>query len=164
MERTIGNGEYPDLDAAFATWNRLRGGRIAPRRADIDPPDFVAVLPRILLADVFRSGSEVDFRYRLSGTGICNVHGADLTAMRPQDLRPPDYGALVHGHYCDAVTTKRPALHLFLLDRETTSRSYARLLLPLSEDGVNVSMLLAIDSAKQNPRELRLFFDGHPLT
>ena len=163
-KRTIGGGEYPDLDVAFATWDRLRGDSIAPRRTDIDPADFVAVLPRILIADVFHTGDEVDFRYRLSGTGICNVHGSDLTAMRPQDLRPPEYGALVHQHYCDAVASRRPALHLFLLDRETTSRSYARLLLPLSEDGTRISMLMAIDSAKQNSRELRLFFDDHPLT
>ncbi len=163
LVREIGSGEYPDLDKSFLIWDRLRGDRLAPARADFIPEDFVAVLPRMMLADVVREGGELDFRYRLSGTGICDVHGADPTNMSAKDFKPPSYAAMIHQHYTEAVHTARPVLHLIMLDTSIKSRCYARLLLPLSDDGANVTMLMAIDSEKQNTRELRRYFEQNPM-
>jgi PAS domain-containing protein len=59
---------YPDLPDALEYWERKRGARFAPARADIEPLDLVQVLPRIMLAEV--AHDPVEFRYRLSGTGI----------------------------------------------------------------------------------------------
>jgi hypothetical protein len=138
-------------------WEQKRGERFAPRRADIDPSDLVAALPRIMLVDVIPA-VPVDFRYRLSGTGICDVHGTNHTRMRPRDLKPPPYGALIHEHYADCVQRRVPLLHLVVLDIDDRELSYARLLLPLSEDGVAVTMLMAIDSKEQNTRALKEYF------
>lgn len=163
LRRRIGAGEYPDLDEAYATWDRLRAGRPAPRRADMSPADFRKVLPRMMLADVLPAGGGSEFRYRLAGTGICDVHGADPTGLGPRDLAPPAYGALIHDHYAEAVRTREPALHLIRLDSRDRDRCYARLLLPLSEDGEQVTMLISIDSEAQNSDELRRFFEDNPI-
>jgi hypothetical protein len=153
----LGSVAYADLSRVLAYWQEKRGDRFAPRRADIDPIDLVEALPRIMLVDVIPS-EPVDFRYRLSGTGICDVHGANHTHKRPRDLMPPPYGELIHQHYCAAVQRRVPLLHLIALDIDDRKLSYARLLLPLSEDGAAVTMLMAIDSKEQNTRALKGYF------
>jgi hypothetical protein len=149
---------YPDLQRVLAYWQRKRGGRLAPARTDIDPAELVAVLPRIMLADVL--SDPLDFRYRLSGTGIRNIHGNDMTGRSPRALEPPAYGALIFAHYCEAVRRQEPLLHLIVLDAYQRSRSYARLLLPLSNDGEHITMLMAVDSKEQNTQALKAYFSS----
>src|SRR6185437_11513380 len=127
VELEAGSARYADLSRILAYWERKRGGSFAPRRADIDPVDLVEALPRIMLADVLPS-VPVDFRYRLSGTGICDVHGANHTNRRPRDLSPPEYGVLIHAHYAECVARRVPLLHLIVLDVDDRELSYARLL------------------------------------
>ena len=158
VELTLGDAQYPDLVFMLDYWQEKRGSRLAPAREEIDPADFVQILPRVMLADVL--SDPLNFRYRLSGTGICNVHGEDLTHLLARDLLPPQYGALIHGHYVQAVTERRPLLHLIRFESADKLRTYARLLLPLSADGLTINMLMAVDSANQNSRALQLFFDA----
>jgi hypothetical protein len=159
VELDTASDRYPDLARVRAYWEAKRGGRFAPRRADIDPVDLRSVLPRVMLADVIGgAGRALDFRYRLAGTGIYSVHGEDATGKSPRAFMPRAYGALIHAHYCEAVRRRVPLLHLIVLDTLERARSYARLLLPLSEDGAAVTMLLAVDSKEQNSAALRGFF------
>lgn len=141
---------YPDLAWAYAYWQSKCDGRIAPRRKDIDPLEMPDILPRILLADVVSTPDGDDFQYRLSGTGICDIHGQELTALRPKDLTPPPYGALIHDHYLAACRSRSPRADVIILQTDRRARSYARLLLPLSDDGETINKLLAVDSEFQN--------------
>ena len=150
------SSDYPDLVRVLDYWERKRGERFAPRRGDVDPADLLEALPRMMLADV--RAEPLDFHYRLSGTGIADVHGQEMTGKGPRDLAPPALAALIHDHYCEAVRRREPLLHLVVLDTLERSRSYARLLLPLSEDGERVTMLMAVDSKEQNTRSLKDFF------
>lgn len=156
VELDLATDRYPDLLRMLAYWEGKRGERFAPRRADVDPADLVPFLPRLLLADVLRD--PLDFRYRLVGTGICAMHGAEFTGKSPRDFEPPALGAVIHEHYSDVVRRREPTLYLLMLDTHVRSRSYARLLLPLSEDGQEVTMLMALDSQEQNTVALRDFF------
>jgi hypothetical protein len=158
LELELRDPHYPDLIEILDYWQWKCGGRFAPGRADIEPLDLVRALPRIMLADVIPE--PLGFRYRLSGTGISDVHGEELTGLAPLDLKPAEYGRLIDRHYRQCVSERRPLLHLIVLDLAHHSRAYARLLLPLSNDGEQVNMLMAVDSANQDVRELREFFDG----
>ncbi|MFC5414879.1 PAS domain-containing protein [Dongia soli] len=103
----------------FNCWaGKKHDDRIVPSRSEIDPADFTRILPRVMIADVIPE--PLDFRYRLSGTGICNVHGEVLTYRHVRDLPPPQYGALVYDHYARAVSRKQPLLHL-ISNRSTRS-------------------------------------------
>ena len=158
LELELRDPHYPDLIEILDYWHGKRGQHFAPSRADIEPLDLVPVLPRIMLADAL--SDPPGFRYRLSGTGISDVHGTELTGLAPLDLKPIEYGRLIDRHYRQCVAERRPLLHLIILDLAHRSRAYARLLLPLSNDGEHVSMLMAVDSANQDARELREFFDA----
>jgi len=149
LERDL--SRYPDLCLVLDYWKGKCAGRIAPARADIDPVEIPAVLPRVMLADVETgTNGEIDFRYRLSGTGIRSVHGYDPTSLRPLDLTPPIYGQLIHAHYQAAVEQCQPLAHIIVLVTSQKQRSYARIILPLSADGESVNMLMTVDSATQN--------------
>ena len=142
---------YPDLVQALDYWRGKCGERFAPTREDIDPTEIAALLPRVMLADVVTADDgSPDFLYRLSGTGICDVHGYDLTKLHPRDLSPPAYGQMVYDHYCAAVKGRTPMAHVLALKTDKRQRSYARIILPLSADGESVTMLMMVDSEKQN--------------
>ena len=155
-ELDLADDRYPDLMRALAYWRQKKSIGFAPSRTNIDPVDLVEFLPRLMLADVLQD--PLDFRYRLAGTGISNVHGKEMTGKRPRDLEPVAYGELIHEHYSAAVLRREPILHLIMLDTLQRERSYARLLLPLSADGSSVTMLMAIDSKEQDTRALRDYF------
>jgi hypothetical protein len=146
-ERTVGDPAYPDLVAILGYWSSKLSGRFAPPRSAIDPGDFTDVLPRVKLVDVLAGpGGTLDFRFRLAGTAIGNILGTELTRLRPLDLQPPQFGAMVHEHYRQCVHERRPLLHKVEIDSVRRVHSYARLLLPLSSDGEQVDMLMTVDS------------------
>jgi hypothetical protein len=67
----------------FAHWDKLRGERAAPARADIDPAHL-----RGFLADVFMLDANPwqEGRLRLAGTRICALFGRELKGQRLPDL------------------------------------------------------------------------------
>ena len=144
VEIDLNGALAPDLRVALEYWRAKKGQRLAPTRADIDPVDIAALLPRVMLVDV--STDPLEFRYRLAGTGIVRVHGVELTHTRPRDLMPAAYGALVHRHYEEAVTRRAPLVHQFLLERETQRCGYLRIILPLSDDGDCINRLMTVAS------------------
>ena len=142
---------YPDLEFALDYWRSKRRDRLAPPRSDIDPLEIPHILPRIMLADVVRDASEqLEFRYRLSGTGIGEIHGSELTGRGPLDLRPAPYGALIDANYREAVAHRRPMVHVITLRTNQKVRSYTRIILPLSSDGKTIDMLMMVDSDSEN--------------
>jgi hypothetical protein len=159
IELDLATRDYPELTRMLEYWRSKCGDRFAPRRADIDPVDFVESLSRVTLSDVLRAGdAPPEFRYRLTGTEICTTHWRDPTGAGVRDMKPPAYGALLHAHYTEAVRRRVPRLHLIALSTIDKARSYVRLLLPLSEDGIEVTMLMTVDSKQQNTQALRDYF------
>jgi hypothetical protein len=146
-----------DLRFVLDYWFAKRGNRLAPARADIDPVDIAPVLPRVMLVDV--STDPVDFRFRLAGTGLFKIHGAELTNKRALDLEPPAYGALIHRLYCDALERRAPLVHRLLIECETRRSAYLRITLPLSEDGAAINRLLTVESYADAAQDLRDCFE-----
>lgn len=60
--------------ALFRYWNRVRGGRDAPERADIEPGDIKTVLSETFILE--ETGGEG--RFRLAGTRMCATFGREL--------------------------------------------------------------------------------------
>jgi hypothetical protein len=59
----------------FQYWNRLRAGRTAPRRTEIEPADI-----KTLLGDTFILESDLrgEAVFRLAGTRLCATYGREL--------------------------------------------------------------------------------------
>ncbi len=149
IDSATGLADYPDLAATLAYWEGLRGSAFAPLRSELDPLDLKSVLPRVMLVEV-TPGSPPRFLFRLSGTGICDVHGRDLKQLHAEELQPPEYGRLIQKHYCECLERREPLAHLIALETSEKLRSYARIILPFRNTDDEISHLLVIDSEKQN--------------
>ncbi|MBT3371217.1 MAG: PAS domain-containing protein [Rhodospirillaceae bacterium] len=144
-------------------WRRLCGQRRMPARKDLNPADIPRLLPKLMLAEVANPTAKTgpnshagnatasalvqapQFRFRLVGTEVTGQFGTELTGLRLSEV---DYGA-----QADAVA----ALYRRVLD--CGEPQFARidftlgpglpvqmehLLLPLSDDGSHVNMILAV--------------------
>ena len=52
----------------YAYWDRVRNGRIAPRRFEIEPAKIAKLLPETFIVE---SVGSLGYRFRLAGTKIC---------------------------------------------------------------------------------------------
>jgi hypothetical protein len=126
-------------------WDKKRGARFAPRRADIDPIEIPSHLSHIHMMDVLDGGT--DFRYRLVGTAIVEGLGRDNTGKRLSELygdRPEVLRRFV-ARFALVVNEKRPVFsrgHIWWLP-DRSYRRYAGGSVPLSDDGLTVNMILS---------------------
>lgn len=61
--------------ALFHYWNRLRNGRPAPRRTEIEPADIKSLLADTFILECDTRGEAV---FRLAGTRLCATYGREL--------------------------------------------------------------------------------------
>lgn len=131
--------------AAHDHWAGLRGpGRAMPRRDELDPLEMPRrLLPYSELVEVLRD--PLDFRYRVIGTQIdriCQRCYTGLTIRQIPLQRPPsgmfDFFAL-------AYERKSPlCVRLPYVGPDRFVEGIRSLLLPLGEDGCEVSMFWSI--------------------
>jgi hypothetical protein len=124
----------------YAYWDRVRNGRIAPRRFEIEPGQIASVLPETFIAEhVGIPGC----RFRLVGTKICaqfgrELRGSDLLSLFGQDDRD-SLAALLRSVYRDA------AIGEVQFDAYTEAHRHAKfemILLPLIHTGNTVNRIL----------------------
>ena len=131
--------EDPVLSGLWSYWRGKLAGRTMPRRADIDPADITRLLPYIQLVERVAGR----YRYRLTGTAIVAAYGRELTGKFVDEVIPPGRRAVAKHHYDLAYGERRP---MFVRNKYTTTKAIdivaSRLILPLSENGADVSMLL----------------------
>lgn len=68
------------LSSLKSYWERLRAGRIAPYRAEIDPRQFESALENMFIVE--RVG-ESNMRIRLAGMKVCEMMGMEVRGMEP---------------------------------------------------------------------------------
>ena len=66
-------------------WDALRGDRLLPGRAEIDPAALVAVLPWVSIVELRDPNTMI---YRLSGTALRDIMGIEATGRNMLDLVP----------------------------------------------------------------------------
>ncbi len=59
----------------YAYWDRVRNGRLAPRRFEIEPAKVANLLPETFIAEC---EGLLSYRFRLAGTRICEQFGREL--------------------------------------------------------------------------------------
>ena len=136
------SGFAPGIAAFHAYWSDKRHGREMPARADIDPLEIVPLLPGIMLIDEVADARR--FVYRLVGTREVAMRGRDPTGKSVAEGFYGASAAASMASYQDVVDRRAPRLER----REfvTPEGRYGReqvILLPLSDDGVRVNMIIA---------------------
>ncbi|HTH98602.1 MAG TPA: PAS domain-containing protein [Stellaceae bacterium] len=119
-----------------------RQGRALLGRQDIDPAEFVALLPRVALFDVHYD--PLRFRMRLAGTNWRRDLGFEPTGMWLDDWPHEGQRRLLIGSLAQVVTSARASLSRRRTVIDDITLHYEALILPLAADGRVVDMLLTL--------------------
>src|SRR5262249_26329681 len=137
----------PRLIKPYSYWRERRGARRMPGRADIDPGQLLPLLPYLMLIDVIDGGRQ--FRYRLVGTELERHIGPHVSGQLVDHILSGPYLAYIRSLYERLIAEAAP---LYAENNyDGTWRGFTlladlkrahRLLLPLSNDGSTVNMIL----------------------
>ena len=128
------------LRRLVAHWHTISLGRRMPRRADFDPLDVRFAFGYLSLIQV-----EVDpmrFYFRLDGTKQVDLFGIDCTRRYLDEAMPKDHAAMASASYREVVECGEPRYHRRQIQFHERLIDYEVVILPLSEDGQKVHMLL----------------------
>lgn len=133
--------ERPKLRRLYQDWLDRRRDRAMPARADFDILDLRYIIGDLNLLDVLHE--PVRFRFRVHGSSAVARLGFDLTGRTVDDYPDPEYRAVVIKHYTTVVETKVP-IRIVQDPYRVRDRvlRWEGLILPLSNDGEQVNMLL----------------------
>lgn len=136
---------YPPLVQLLELWKERASQRPMPARQDFDPLALRSWLGHVHLIEVV---GEENYRYRIFGTSISQLFGRDLQSRVVGDLPEPerseailDYGNVVRSRKPSFVERQRNVIDK--IDLNPRPRLIGKLCLPLSDDGVSVSQILA---------------------
>lgn len=131
------------LDAALYYWRERRGDLAMPARADIDPLDFPALLPWVMLIDV--AHDPVDFSFRLIGTGIVERIERDYTGMSFAEFPHMDRDSIIWRQYDSVRVSREPMIgDVPYVGRHHQVRTVKDIKLPLSDGGSRVAMIMSV--------------------
>ncbi|MEK9970708.1 MAG: PAS domain-containing protein [Ferrovibrio sp.] len=138
----------PRLRQAFDYWDGKRAGRPMPARADLDPAEIKPLLPYVVLLDVLRDaepGWPLDFRYRLLGTVTDGMMNARYTGLCMSELAHQQPGSRIWQSLDRVTTTRAPHMNRVpYVGPHKDFMSVVDLVMPLSNDGAQVTMLFCI--------------------
>ncbi|MDZ7712784.1 MAG: PAS domain-containing protein [Rhodovibrio sp.] len=136
VDKTFGKLRAPALRELADYWLAKRGDAAMPRRVDIDPVDLRSHLPRLILADVLRT--PLRFHFRVVGTELEHQLGQRYTGTTIDETA----GAFFKPYQVVAEQTRPTREYVsYNFDDGGPIGEFERLLLPLSEDGENVTMV-----------------------
>lgn len=134
--------------ALFQYWNRLRNGRPAPKRTEVEPADIKSLLADTFILEQDTRGEAV---FRLAGTRLCAIYGRELKGFSfPSLWHDKDQrliARLAHGVF-HAKSVAAVTFDGFTAARRSTS--FELLILPL-DGGLESPRCLGILSAASKP-------------
>jgi hypothetical protein len=123
----------------FQYWNRLRNGRPAPRRTEIEPVDIKSQLADTFILEKDTRGEAI---FRLAGTRLCATYGRELKGFAFSFLWLPKDQQMVRRLVQSAFQAKSVAVVTFDgVSRRGRVNRFELLLLPL-------------DGGRESPRSL----------
>lgn len=132
---------YSDLAGLHDYWDGKRAGRGMPPWDKFDAVEMKPWLGRLNVVDVQRRGGAEAFRYRIFGTDMAVVLGRELTGRAVGDGDAGAGAPMLEG-YREVVARRAPILRRQDPVDGTRMLRHVRLMLPISEDGINVSKVL----------------------
>jgi hypothetical protein len=141
--------QQPTSRQLYAYWDRVRNGRVAPRRFEIEPAKIAAFLPETFIAEC---AGMLGYRFRLAGTKICEqfgreLRGADLLGLWEAQDRDA-VASLLRNVFTDAAVG-----HFLFRAYSRTNRpaNFELVLLPLIHTGEAINRVLGAITAIEPP-------------
>lgn len=140
--------KQPGSIALFQYWNRLRDGRPAPKRTEIEPSDIKSLLADTFILEKDARGTAV---FRLAGTRLCAVYGRELKGFAFESLWAAKDQRLTARLTHSAFLSKAVVVIAFEgFSQNGRTTSFELVLLPL-EGGVDHQRCLGAISGTEKP-------------
>jgi hypothetical protein len=141
--------QQPTSRQLYAYWDRVRNGRLAPRRFEIEPAKIAALLPETFIAE---SAGLLGYRFRLAGTKICEqfgreLRGADFSSLWEEQDREA-VASLLRSVFTDAAVGNGVFRAYTRTNRQV---SFEMVLMPLIHSGEAVNRILGAITAIDPP-------------
>jgi hypothetical protein len=125
----------------FHYWHGKCQGRVMPARRDIDPIEMRQWLGNLLLVDF--PPDPMQYRIRLDGVNLVQFYNSSREGKGVEVITSEEERRIVLPQYMTVLENKQPAYYESeFVTSEGIVTSQRKLLLPLSEDGVRVNMVL----------------------
>lgn len=133
----------------YAYWDRVRNGRVAPRRFEIEPAKIATLLPETFIAEC---EGELAYRFRLAGTKICEqfgreLRGADLLSLWEAKDRDA-FASLLRTVITDAAIGQ-VSFHAY--SDANRQAEFELVVMPLIHTGAAINRLLGAITAIEPP-------------
>jgi len=133
----------------YAYWDRVRNGRRAPQRFEIEPAKIAPLLPETFIAEC--TGPH-GVRFRLAGTKICEQFGRELRGIELLSLWEPDDQEALASLLRSILTGAAMGDVVFQAHTEENRQAkFELVLMPLIHAGHTVNRLLGAISAIDPP-------------
>jgi len=132
---------HPKLVQLYDYWLSKRRDRRYPSHGDLSRTEMRFILGNVDLIEI--GYDPLVFTFRLSGSVIDKDEGFDMQGKRIDDYPMPERREHLKRIYREVLDTGEP--HYEVSDRRARDgvlRYYARLILPLSNDGSRIDMFL----------------------
>lgn len=141
--------QQPTSLQLYAYWDRVRNGRFAPRRFEVEPAKIAALLPETFIAE---GAGLLGCRFRLAGTKICEqfgreLRGADLLSLW-QEADRDAVASLLHTVLADGAVGYGRFTAYTRAERHT---GFEFVLLPLIHTGDTINRILGAITAIEPP-------------
>jgi hypothetical protein len=134
--------------ALFQYWNRLRAGRPAPKRTEVEPGDIKTLLADTFILEKDTRGEAV---FRLAGTRLCATYGRELKGFAFASLWAPRDQRMVHRLAYGAFDSKSVVVMAFHGASQNGRRAdFELLMLPL-DGGLESPRCLGAAIAAERP-------------
>ena len=133
------------LSSLKTYWDRLRAGRVAPYRAEIDPRQFEPALENMFIIEKLAPDN---MRIRLAGMKICEMMGMEVRGMQPGFLID-EADRLRFDRLLNVVMNEPAVVELKLAapNRAGTYRA-TMLMMPLSSDFGDINRVIGCTSGE----------------
>jgi hypothetical protein len=129
-----------DLKRLLTYWQERCGAREFPRRADVDPLDLRFMLDRIALTEVHEGPRR--YRLRVVGSHWYRMLGFEATGLWMHEWPHENQRKLTEDFYASLIEGRRPRFARRDIIVDDQLLHYEIMLLPLSEDGSTISMIM----------------------
>ena len=125
----------------FDYWRGKLAGRVMPARRDIDPIEMKLWLGNLLLVEF--PEDRMQYRIRVDGVNIAQFYGKSREGKGIEAMTSEEERRIVLPQYFLVLDHKQPAYYeTQFVASEGVLIAQRKLLLPLSEDGERVNMIL----------------------
>lgn len=134
--------------ALFQYWDRLRNGRAAPRRSEVEPADIKPMLADTFILERDTRGEAV---FRLAGTRLCATYGRELKGFAFTSLWAPQDQPLAGRLATGSLQEKSVSVTSYEgVTNQGRSVAFELLLLPL-DGGIDSPRSLGCITPREKP-------------